>query len=140
MKRILLFLSLISLPFSMISNVKAASYASDTLKAKVVTSGDGLYVDKYNEERYVYKGGNPNNFIKFNDELWRIISVEKDGTLKIIRANPLDNPTTKEGQSVTFNDRNSIDYGTYCSKSNYGCNIWAKTEYVDNGISGSTSV
>lgn len=142
MKRILLFLSLISLPFSIISNVKAASYASDTLKAKVVTEGDGLYIDKYNEGRYVYKGGNPNNFIKFNDELWRIISVEKDGTLKIIRANPLDNPTTKEGQSVTFNEENSKSYGTYCAFSyawDHGCNMWAKTEYVENGRNGGTS-
>ena len=139
MKRILLFLSLISLPFSIISNVKAASYASDTLKGKVVTEGDGLYEDKYARGRYVYKGGNPNNFIKFNNELWRIISVETDGTLKIIRVNPLDNPTTKEGEKVIFNDDNSINYGTYCSIFSNGCEVWAKTEYIDNGVSASTT-
>lgn len=45
---------------------------------------DGLYVDKYEEEiRYVFRGSNPKNYISFNDELWRIISVEKQG-VKII--------------------------------------------------------
>ncbi len=130
MKKILLFLSLVCLPFSMITNVKAASYASDTLKGKVVTSGDGLYVDKYNEGRYVYKGGNTNNFIKFNDELWRIISVEKDGTLKIIRVNHL-------GESMLFNTNDDINEdGTYCAmlyKEGSGCNAWAKTDYINDG-------
>ena len=140
MKRVLLFLSLISLPFSMISNVKAASYASDTLKGKVVTSGDGLYADKYDNGRYVYKGGNPNNFIKFSDELWRVISVEADGTLKIIRANALDSPKTSEGKYVTFNDTDSIEYGTYCrvltaGAEAKGCNAWGKSGYFSNGES-----
>ena len=51
----------------------------------VVTSGDGLYEDEYESGRYVYKGTNPNNYIEFNDELWRIVSKETDGTYKIIR-------------------------------------------------------
>ena len=39
-----------------------------------VTSGDGLYGDEYTSGRYVYRGTNPNNYIMFNNELWRIIS------------------------------------------------------------------
>lgn len=62
-------------------------------KAGVVTSGDGLYKDVYEEDRYIYKedryiykGINPNNYILFsNEELWRIISIEKNGSLKIIK-------------------------------------------------------
>ena len=52
----------------------------------VVTSGDGLYKDE-NEDRYFYKGKNVKNYVTFNNETagWRIISVEKDGTIKIIR-------------------------------------------------------
>lgn len=49
----------------------------------IVTSGDGLYFDEY-EGRYMYKGANPNNYLKFNNELWRIISIEPDKTIKII--------------------------------------------------------
>ena len=51
---------------------------------KVVTSGDGLYKDEY-EDRYFYRGANPNNYITFNSETWRIVSIESDGTIKIIK-------------------------------------------------------
>ena len=55
-------------------------------KTTVVTSGDGLYKDEYEEGRYIYKGANPNNYITFNNEEagWRIISIENDGTIKIM--------------------------------------------------------
>ena len=52
----------------------------------IVTSGDGLYKDEY-EDRYFYRGANPNNYVTFNNEKagWRIVSIEKDGTIKIMR-------------------------------------------------------
>lgn len=48
-------------------------------------SGDGLYKDIYEDEKCFYKGTNPNNYIIFNNEEWRIISIENDGALKIMR-------------------------------------------------------
>ena len=53
----------------------------------IVTSGDGLYEDEYEEGRFIFKGGNPNNYITFNNEQagWRIISVEPDKTIKIMK-------------------------------------------------------
>ena len=61
--------------------------AADKLIATTVTTGDGLYADTYEEGRYIYRGGTPNNYITFNEENagWRILSVEADGTLKIIK-------------------------------------------------------
>ena len=52
-------------------------------KSNIVTSGDGLYA----EDKYVYKGANPNNYITFNGEEagWRILSIEIDGKIKIIK-------------------------------------------------------
>ena len=52
-----------------------------------VSSGDGLYADSYESGRYFYRGKNPNNYITFNGENagWRIISLEPDGTIKIMR-------------------------------------------------------
>ena len=52
-----------------------------------VSSGDGLYADSYESGRYFYRGKNPNNYITFNGEKagWRIISIEPDGTIKIMR-------------------------------------------------------
>ena len=53
----------------------------------IVTSGDGLYKDEYEEGKYTYKGANPNNYVTFNNEKagWRIISINSDGTIKIMR-------------------------------------------------------
>lgn len=55
------------------------------LKALAITEGDGLYADEYEPGRYIYKGANPNNYITFNNETWRIISIEADGSIKIMR-------------------------------------------------------
>ena len=51
----------------------------------LVSGGDGLYKDEYENGRYVYKGANPNNYITFNNEMWRILSIEADGRIKIVR-------------------------------------------------------
>ncbi len=49
------------------------------------TAGDGLYVDTFENNRCVYKGINPNNYIEIDDSLWRILAIESDDTLKIIK-------------------------------------------------------
>ena len=59
-------------------------------KTPIVTTGDGLYEDEYEDGRYFYKGVTPNNYINFNNETWRIISIERDGRIKIIRNAVLD--------------------------------------------------
>ena len=59
--------------------------ASDT-----IIENAGLEKDPY-ECRYFFKGASPNNYITFNGENagWRIISVECDGTIKIMRRSSL---------------------------------------------------
>ena len=64
---------------------------SDDLKALAVTEGDGLYADEYEEGKYTYKGANPNNYITFNNETWRILSIDGDGRIKIVRDELLSN-------------------------------------------------
>ncbi len=59
-------------------------------KVDIVSSGDGLYKDEY-EDRYFYRGANANNYITFNNEIWRIVSIENDGTIKIIKNNSIEN-------------------------------------------------
>jgi len=98
------------------------SIAIDELKDKKVTEGDGLYKDLYEEEKYIYRGEKPNNYINFNNELWRIMSIEEDNTLKIIRNESIGNlywdaPNTRDSST-----------STYCTNANsYGCNAWAAT-------------
>ena len=53
---------------------------------ETIIENAGLEKDPY-ECRYFFTGANSNNYITFNDEKagWRIISVECDGTIKIIK-------------------------------------------------------
>ncbi len=55
----------------------------DVIKAKTDKSqtGDGLY--EINNE-LVFRGENPNNYVSFADELWRIVKIDKDNRIKII--------------------------------------------------------
>ena len=72
----------------------------------LVITGDGLYVDEYEDGKYTYKGVDPANYIMFNDELWRIISIEND-SLKLIKETPLEE---KKSFSENWEYKNDIDF------------------------------
>ena len=103
----------------------------------VVTEGDGLYADSYEEGRYIYRGSNPDNYIMFNDELWRIIAKETDGTYKITKDEVLANRAFDE-----TNYRNSTN-NTYCAFPSYGCGVFAAVNGTfstpDNKYSGTVT-
>jgi len=94
--------------------------AATMLASKAVTTGDGLYADTYESGRYVYKGADPDNYITFNGEEagWRIISVEADGTLKIIRNSSIgdyywdENATNTWSSSTLKTELNETYKGT----------------------------
>ena len=90
-------------------------------KAGTVTSGDGLYADSYESNVYTYRGSNPNNYVTFNRENWRIISVNtSDNTIKIIRSSVLED-------RIYDNTRST---GGYCNYSY--CNIWGSSSTLYN--------
>ena len=92
---------------------------------EVVTSGDGLYEDQYEDGRYIYRGSEPDNYIRFNNELWRIIAKEADGTYKIIRDELL--PQNANYTTMAYDARNhrSTENNTYCTNPYYGCGVYA---------------
>ncbi len=57
--------------------------ALTVLLEDLTVTGDGLYEDEYESDKYDYRGANPDNYITFNGETWRIISVDDNG-IKII--------------------------------------------------------
>lgn len=99
--------------------IKKATAGSDLVdKAGVVTSGDGLYADSYESNVYMYRGANPNNYVTFNGETWRIISANtSDNTIKIIK----DTSIGIMPYDTSTNNRSEIN--NYCASSS-GCNIW----------------
>ena len=80
-----------------------------------MADGDGLYADTYEEGRYFYKGANPNNYITFSGETWRIISVENDGTIKIMRNRSIGDRAfdTTGGTYGSHNWARPADLNTY---------------------------
>ena len=91
---------------------------------EIVSSGDGLYEDSYESGRYIYRGQSPNNYVEFNNELWRIIAKETDGTYKIIRDEVL--PRTMAFDTGGYR---SYENNTYCIDLQYSrgsCGVYGK--------------
>lgn len=65
------------------------------------TSTEGLYLDEFEESKCVFKGDDPNNYLNFNNEVWRIISIESDNSLKIIKNEPLENELAYDTSNQT---------------------------------------
>ncbi len=107
----------------------------EQLKESKVTEGDGLYEDVTEDNKYIYKGANPNNYITFNEEFdgaagWRILSLENNGTLKIIRASSIGD------KAYDLNGNRTTGYCSQGHANTYGCNAWMK---LDNFVCGSYS-
>ena len=122
----------------------APTYTVEQLKGTVVTAGDGLYTDSDEQGRYVFKGGNPNNYLTLNNETWRILSIESDNTLKIIREDSIGDITFDPGRTTVIAGITEADsdvgtrYSTtstdfcYHSSNNYGCKVWGSKDTMRN--------
>ena len=98
---------------------------------EVVTSGDGLYEDQYETGRYIYRGSEPNNYIQFNNELWRIVAKETDGTYKIIRDELLPQNEGYTTMAYDARDHRSNENNTYCKyPSRNGCGVYASVSGI----------
>ena len=103
------------------------------ISVPTVESGDGLYADEYEPGRYIYRGQDPDNYITFNNETWRIISKEADGTYKIIRNDVLSNRAFDEA------NHRSTDNNSYCTDPQNGCGVYAAVSGTFSSPSGSQS-
>ena len=103
---------------------------------KLVTEGDGLYKSTTEPGRFIYRGQTPNNriFLKedgTNNTLYRIVSYETDGTIKVVRDEKLFNKEWDEANVRKSDGTNN----TYCTNEN-GCNVWGSQEtMLHNGSS-----
>ena len=101
----------------------------------VVTSGDGLYKDAYEDGRYFYKGKNVKNYVTFNNETagWRIISINSDGTIKIMRDVSIGNMAWDSSTYLGNNNWNRpADLNTYLNGEYYNSlTSTAQSQIVD---------
>ena len=72
------------LPFLTCKGNYEPKYLTDIIKnVKTDEYGNGVYT--INDE-LVYKGSDVKNYISFNNQLWRIVKVDKDGDIKLVLA------------------------------------------------------
>ena len=101
---------------------KGTTYIKALYDNDVLRAANGLERDTTSDNNIRYVGANPNNYVEFNDEIWRIIGVF-GSNLKLVRDDILttysfDNKTTAQG--IEFN---------------YGTNDWTKSylrEFLNN--------
>lgn len=78
--------------------------------------GDGS-LKKINNNEYIFVGANPNNYLKFNNELWRIIKLDSNGIKVVKLASSQSMPWSK-------NSTTSMDYSQVLSNlANYSMDL-----------------
>jgi len=106
----------------------------NNIEVSIVTENTGLYKSETEPNRYIYRGTNPNNYIwldengdkeKTTTEMYRIISFENDGTIKVVRDESIGKIAWDERTDSTSGPRYN-ENNTYCNYTgtNYGCNVW----------------
>ena len=121
------------------TNVKGAIDELYT-ECTTVPAGDQILEDQPLEKdpyecRYFFTGANPNNYITFNNEKagWRIISVECDGRIKIMRQNMIRDI---EWDSSSNDWSRPAAINTYLNGTYYnGLNSMAKSQIVASNFS-----
>ena len=127
-----------------ITNNLPSTSAIDLIVSKNNTT-DNLVPDVNVTGRRVFKGDNAsvNNYIELYESgsavLYRIIFIESDGSLKVIRDESVGNKAWDSGNSSSTSPAGARynDMNTYCGLYNniyYGCNAWrAVTGTYTNG-------
>ena len=82
-------------------------YGSDTITDLLPDNPDELYKDEHGDIRYY--GATPNNYVSFNNELWRIIGVI-DEKIKIIRNESIRSYSWASNNSNNWNNASLKSY------------------------------
>ena len=100
--------------------MKAVEYISNLYEY----DGEGLKIDNTSDQNIRYYGANPNNYVSFNNELWRIIGVFGNN-VKLVRSETLgklswdsSDSTINSGQGV--NEWSQADLKNYLNTMYYG--------------------
>ena len=92
--------------------MKATEYITNLLEY----DGEGLKIDNTKDQNIRYYGSDPNNYVRFNNELWRIIGVFGNN-VKLVRSESLGNLSWDSSA-------NNVNYGS-------GINQWGESTHED---------
>ena len=100
----------------LIDNVVSEDITSSPTEGLFGIDDQGKLTTSDSPREYRYIGANPDNYIQFNNELWRIIGIF-DGQLKIIRNESLGD---MKWDSNDINDWSTASLQTYLNNDYYG--------------------
>ncbi len=100
----------------LINNKLSSDINTSPTKGLFAIDNTGELTTSTSPREYRYIGANPDNYIQFNNELWRIIGIF-DGQLKIIRDESLGK---MEWDSNNVNDWSTATLQTYLNNDYYG--------------------
>ena len=95
--------------------MKATEYITNLLEY----DGEGLKIDNTSDQNIRYYGSDPNNYVSFNNELWRIIGVFGNN-VKLVRSESLGSLSWDSSDSTTNNGN--------------GINQWGESTYEDGSL------
>lgn len=103
---------------------KGTKYIKELYKNETERAKNGLKKDNTSDANIRYEGSNPNNYVKFNDELWRIIGVFADN-IKLIRNEALgdlswDSSESSINRGLGVNEWSRSDLKEYLNTMYYG--------------------
>lgn len=93
------------------SNYKTNTLYEQLLDDSLVSSGNGLYALG---NGFAFKGDNVNNYVKINNYLYRVISINENNQIKLI--------DTKKKEQLAWDDRFNVDKNSYVGINNYYSN------------------
>ena len=93
--------------------MKATEYITNLLEY----DGEGLKKDNTSDQNIRYYGSNPNNYVRFNNELWRIIGVFGNN-VKLVRKDSLGKLSWDSSES-TINNGDGVNEWSQADLKNY---------------------
>ena len=119
---------------------KGTTYIKALYDNDVLRAANGLKKDNTSDANIRYEGSNPNNYVSFNDELWRIIGVFGDN-IKLVRSEELiklswDSSDSSVNNGWGVNEWSQADLKEYLNTNYYGGT--SVTCYADNNNSTTT--
>ena len=100
-----------------------------TYLTKLDKTKNGLEVDKTKDKNLRYVGASPKNYLKFNDEIWRIIGVFNN----ITTIDEQENEKTESLVKIVRNDslgNYSWDSSESSTNDGYGINEWSQADLM----------
>lgn len=113
------------------SDGKVVTLLVNKIKEKVVTTGDGLYNE---ENNFIFKGENVNNYVRYSNMLFRIIKINKDNTIEMVLDDSL-NYLSYDSEKINYKESDLNKYLNDVFYNNIKGDSLIKTPYCNGKVS-----